>query len=72
MLQTILVPTDGSSLAARAIPFATRLGRITAARVILVRAHLPDGDALDLRLSQPDLTQPSAPKASACGPSQSS
>src|ERR1051325_3364735 len=40
MLQTILVPLDGSALAGRALPYGTALGRRAGARVILVRAIL--------------------------------
>lgn len=37
MLKTILVPTDGSPTAARAIPYATALARAANARIILLR-----------------------------------
>jgi nucleotide-binding universal stress UspA family protein len=39
MLRTILVPLDGSALAARALPFALDLARRTGGAVHLVRAH---------------------------------
>ena len=38
MLNTILVPLDGSDLAARALPYAVALARPSGARLILVRA----------------------------------
>jgi nucleotide-binding universal stress UspA family protein len=41
MLQTILVPLDGSPLAERVLPYAIRLGRLPGARLVLVRAHSP-------------------------------
>lgn len=41
MFKSILVPLDGSALAARALPFATRLARASGARLIVVRAYLP-------------------------------
>jgi nucleotide-binding universal stress UspA family protein len=40
MLNTILVPLDGSSLAERALPFAIRISRATGARLLLVRTGL--------------------------------
>jgi nucleotide-binding universal stress UspA family protein len=38
MLETILVPLDGSALAERALPYATRLARAAGGRLVLVRA----------------------------------
>lgn len=38
MLKTLLVPTDGSTLAGRAIPYATALARATNAKMVLWRA----------------------------------
>jgi nucleotide-binding universal stress UspA family protein len=38
MLQTILVPLDGSALAERALPFAVRISRAAGATLVLVRA----------------------------------
>jgi nucleotide-binding universal stress UspA family protein len=43
-LATILVPLDGSSLAGSALPYATRLARAAAGRIVLVRAT-PDAPA---------------------------
>src|SRR5262249_2599810 len=40
MLKTILVPTDGSPLAERALPYATTLASKVDGRVVLVRAAL--------------------------------
>jgi nucleotide-binding universal stress UspA family protein len=54
MFKTILLPTDGSRLAARAIPYALRLARAPHARLVLVRAYLPPDDMLPLRLEFPD------------------
>jgi nucleotide-binding universal stress UspA family protein len=54
MLTPILIPLDGSALAARALPFAAHLSRITQTRLILIRAHLPNGDSLSMRLRYPD------------------
>jgi nucleotide-binding universal stress UspA family protein len=48
MLQTILVPLDGSALAERALPFAMRISRAAGATLVLVRA------GLDTRLAQLD------------------
>ena len=43
MLKTVLVPTDGSPMAARAIPYATALARAANAKVILLQAiNLPE------------------------------
>lgn len=41
MSPTIVVPLDGSSLADRAMPYATALARATGARLVLVRAPSP-------------------------------
>lgn len=51
MIDTILVPLDGSELAARAIPSAAMLARSTAARIVLMHAltHQAPGSALDER-----------------------
>jgi nucleotide-binding universal stress UspA family protein len=38
MFGTILVPLDGSTLAARAVPFATAFARAAGARLVLIRA----------------------------------
>ena len=38
MLKTLLVPTDGSALAGRALPYATALARATNATIVLWRA----------------------------------
>jgi nucleotide-binding universal stress UspA family protein len=54
MLNSILVPLDGSALAARALPFAARLARSAASHLILVRAHLPNGDSLPPRVHHAD------------------
>jgi nucleotide-binding universal stress UspA family protein len=46
MYSSILVPLDGSPLAARALPYATALARASRARLVLVRAvlaHTPPG-----------------------------
>ena len=43
MLRTILVPVDGSALAWRAVPYATRLARAARARLILLHATSPGG-----------------------------
>ncbi len=40
MRKTIVVPLDGSSLAARAVPYATRLARGTGGRLVFVQATL--------------------------------
>jgi nucleotide-binding universal stress UspA family protein len=57
MLQTILVPLDGSPLAERALPYATTLARRSGSRVVLVeavQAHpLPGADPGD---AQAELT----------------
>src|ERR1700686_2469061 len=53
MFKNILVPLDGSALAARALPFAKRLARAGGARLIVVRAHLPADDGLSVRLAYP-------------------
>jgi nucleotide-binding universal stress UspA family protein len=55
LIQTAVVPLDGTPLAERVLPFATRLARIGAVKLVLVRAHLPDDDRLDLRLAHPEL-----------------
>jgi nucleotide-binding universal stress UspA family protein len=49
MLNTILVPLDGSALAERALPFAARVCRASRGRLVLVRA------ALDVNLWTLDL-----------------
>jgi hypothetical protein len=46
MFKTILLAIDGSPLAARAVPYAQRLGRIDTARLVPVRAHLLTDDSL--------------------------
>ncbi|HLZ26877.1 MAG TPA: universal stress protein [Chloroflexota bacterium] len=56
MFKTILVPLDGSALAARALPFAKRLARAGGARLIVVRAYLPADDALLLRVEYPEFS----------------
>jgi nucleotide-binding universal stress UspA family protein len=55
LIQTAVVPLDGTPLTERVLPFATRLARIGAVKLVLVRAHLPDDDRLDLRLAHPEL-----------------
>jgi nucleotide-binding universal stress UspA family protein len=50
MFSTVIVPLDGSALAARALPFALRLARSTSGRLVLVRAHVPLDDSLPLEL----------------------
>src|SRR5581483_7617983 len=42
MFGTILVPLDGSTLAARAVPFATAFARAAGARLVLIRAVRAD------------------------------
>src|ERR1700730_13490980 len=54
MFKSVLVPLDGSALAARALPFAKRVADTAGARLIVVRAHLPTDD-LGLRLEYPEL-----------------
>lgn len=54
MLNTILVPLDGSPLAARALVFARRLAVAGAHPVVLLRAYLPDPGNLSLRLHYPE------------------
>ncbi len=54
MYTTILLPSDGSELAERAVPYARRLATSTGARVVLVRAHLPLDDMLAYRVEFPD------------------
>lgn len=57
MLTTLLVPLDGSSLAERALPYASALSRAAGARVVLVRAIMahtlpgtdPTGTQITLR-----------------------
>jgi hypothetical protein len=56
MFKNILVPLDGSVLAARALPFAKRLARVGGARLIVVRAYLPADDALLLRVEYPEFS----------------
>lgn len=56
MFKKIILPTDGSTLSARATPYALRLAREANARIILVRAYLPSGDSLPLRVEHPDLS----------------
>jgi nucleotide-binding universal stress UspA family protein len=56
MFKNILVPLDGSALAARALPFAKRLARAGGARLIVVRAYLPADDPLLLRVEHPELS----------------
>src|ERR1700737_4942869 len=55
MFKSVLVPLDGSALAARALPFAERVANAAGARLIVVRAHLP-ADDLGLRLEYPELS----------------
>jgi nucleotide-binding universal stress UspA family protein len=55
LVRTAVVPLDGSPLAERALPYATQLARVGAVGLVLVRAHLPDDDRLDLRLAYPGL-----------------
>jgi nucleotide-binding universal stress UspA family protein len=50
MLQTILLPLDGSPLADQALPFAAMLARQSGARIVLVRAAQP-GTLLDVDLA---------------------
>ena len=38
MVATILVPLDGSPLAERAVPYASRIARTTGGELLLVRA----------------------------------
>jgi nucleotide-binding universal stress UspA family protein len=54
MFKTILLPIDGSPLSARAVPFAQQLAVPGESRLVVVRAHLPSDDDLDLRLNYPD------------------
>jgi nucleotide-binding universal stress UspA family protein len=56
MFKNILVPLDGSALAAGALPFAKRLARAGGARLFVVRAYLPADDALLLRVEYPELS----------------
>lgn len=56
MFKSILVPLDGSALAAQALPFAKRLAHAAQARLIVVRAYLPEDDALPLRVEHPELS----------------
>jgi nucleotide-binding universal stress UspA family protein len=56
MFKNILVPLDGSALAAGALPFAKRLARAGGARLIVVRAYLPADDALLLRVEYLELS----------------
>lgn len=55
MFKSVLVPLDGSSLAARALPFARHVAHSAGARVIAVRAHLP-APGLGARLEHPELS----------------
>jgi nucleotide-binding universal stress UspA family protein len=45
MLSTIIVPLDGSSFAARALPHATALARSSGAKLVLVRVLPEHGPA---------------------------
>jgi nucleotide-binding universal stress UspA family protein len=54
MFNTILLPLDGSALSTRAVPFAQQLATPGKSRLVVVRAHLPSDDDLDLRLRYPD------------------
>jgi nucleotide-binding universal stress UspA family protein len=54
MFNTILLPIDGSKLSARAVPFAQQLASPGESRLVVVRAHLPSDDDLDLRIKYPD------------------
>jgi nucleotide-binding universal stress UspA family protein len=56
MFKNILVPLDGSALAARALPFAKRVAHAASARLIVVRAYLPVDDALSVRVEYPELS----------------
>jgi nucleotide-binding universal stress UspA family protein len=57
MFKTILLPIDGSPLAARAVPYAQRLARAEDARLVPVRAHLPTDDNLSLRIDYPGMSR---------------
>lgn len=46
MLTTILVPLDGSELAARAVPLASRIARAAGAQLLLVRATVDFDDSM--------------------------
>jgi nucleotide-binding universal stress UspA family protein len=54
MFNTILLPIDGSKLSARAVPFAQQLASPGESRLVVVRAHLPSDDDLDLRIKYAD------------------
>jgi nucleotide-binding universal stress UspA family protein len=53
MFKNVLVPLDGSALAARSLPFAKRVAHAASARLIVVRAYLPADDALSVRVKYP-------------------
>jgi len=57
MFKTILLPIDGSPLSARAIPFAQRIVKASQARLVLVRAYLPNDDDLALRIEHPEMSR---------------
>jgi nucleotide-binding universal stress UspA family protein len=57
MFKTIVLPIDGSPLSARAVPFAQRLGRVSNARLVAVRAYLPPDDSLPLRVEYSDTSR---------------
>src|SRR5579871_2633714 len=57
MFKTIVLPTDGSPLSARAAPFAQRLARISSVRLVAVRAYLPPDDSLPLRIEYSDTSR---------------
>jgi nucleotide-binding universal stress UspA family protein len=54
MFTAILLPLDGSTLSARAVPFAQQLAKPGQSRLVVVRAHLPSDDDLDQRIKYPD------------------
>lgn len=63
MFRTILVPLDGSALAARALPFAGRVARAAGAELVLFRAS-PEGDVPPTRGEVGGERRTSATKAS--------